>query len=78
MVQYSYTVSSTTANKEVWSNQKDYTSLVLSVDAIFDQNSTIGFIQTFPNYVSDMTFGVVTGQVISTFTFASGMCNKVI
>ncbi|XP_063420411.1 uncharacterized protein LOC134705619 [Mytilus trossulus] len=72
MVQYSYTVSSTTANRETWSNQRDYTSLVLSVDAFFDQNSTIGFIQTFPNYVSDITFGMVTGQVISTLIFASG------
>lgn len=72
MVQYSYTVSSTTANRIKWSNQRDYTSLVFSMDAIFDPNSTIGFIQTLPNYVIDFTFGVVTGQVMSTFAFASG------
>ncbi|XP_052094849.1 uncharacterized protein LOC127730466 isoform X2 [Mytilus californianus] len=72
MVQYSYTVTSMTSNRETWSNQQDYNVLVLSIDAIFDTNSTIGFIPTFPNYVSDTTFGIVTGQVIFTYTFTTG------
>jgi hypothetical protein len=56
-----------------WSSQEDFNLLELTLEARFDVNGIIGSLPESPNYINDVTYGIVLGQVrLSHTSTASG------
>ena len=72
---YSYTVQP--ANNITWCNQEDFNIIELMLEASFYPNITFGPVPDYPNYVSNVIYGIVQGQVqFSHMSVSSGRISK--
>lgn len=59
---FTYSTDST-GDRITWSNQEDFNVLRLMFDASFQYDSIFGSVPGYPNYVTNVTFGIVEGRV---------------